>query len=1248
MTFAAAVILLATAAPSSQDKSFGSLLAVVAQDKSREIPTSRRLVEVPVDKAKLSGRPAAELWVSADRGRTWSNQGPLDLGKATAGFLAPSDGAFGFLVVPVGADGAREFTPKPGDLPAHAVVVDTAAPAVEVLAPNGGEVFGAKRTTVVKWAAQDLNLAPGGVSIELSAGGTEDWVPVAKDLPNSGTYHWDIGAASGESFKVRVLVRDLAGNTGMDASDRPFSIDGLAPDLRVTGPAAATAVPVAIEYSAVDLGGAGLRKAVLWVTKDGGQTWAAHGEDEDLRSPIPFQDLDGVYGLRMSGEDRVGNAVPEPRPGTPPQATLRLDRTRPEVKLLSPAAAGYLGGVPIEVRWSAKDNLDTPANPVAIAFSEDAGKTWKDVAAGLKNDGLHAWTPPKTAAGDCRIRVAVTDLAGNVGEAVSGRFGLDGSIPEARATGPDRAKTHQVDVGYVIRELGTAPVSVVTLWYKPDGAKEWTKYADDADAVSPILFAKADGKYGLYVTCGTEQAIKAGVAQKPPAADAEAQLVLTIDATPPLITLESFTGGGYYKAADSVEVLWKMVEPHPDPRGLQIHHSADGGATWNLAATQVDPTPGKHRWVVPPTPGARHKLRLSVTDSFGNRAEATSDKPFTIDDDLPTVIVSDKPAPTGRSNRIAVKYKAYDPSSGIDRVQLHGRLIGTDRPLYRLLTENRAGEGTLEAELPQEGTWALVVTAVDGAGNMSAQVERSPKPDFSVTVDLVKPQIAIKDSALPTGARTYVNPSWEVEWRASDNATPSDRMFIRVESSQDGGKTWHVAIQSHPNTGKADLRAYLLPGKRYRLRLIATDQAGNEGEALTPDFDPGEIPPPNVILRGIDEGRQYPLSTQVTAIWTTSDKTIREAVLELSVDGGRTWTTMARMSTPSMRVSLPAKEGRYHVRAVARDAVNRPLSSQFVMFDMIAGLEPVRIVTHATVPPGKSVPVVVEPKHILRMSKDLRLETSTDGQEWRKVADVRDSAPTFQSPTQPGEYWLRLVVNMPDGKEYDSNHVRFTVAGGGIKLMTFRGGETYEGLTNRIIHVKTDADLAQVRVEISTESGKDGTWKDVQRGDLKVETAGLFWRLPERGGDRCRLRVSVKDVQNKTHSDESEKDFTIRPPSGQGPSVVAPRAVTPPPEGVRVEASLPAVVKGGTTHAVRWAAADEKAKVKLLLVSPDTSEVIAESLSSAGTYTWTAPRKDLKGCRLRVESGGSSDHSTPFELDSTPPSVDGVDIEVSK
>ena len=54
---------------------------------------------------------------------------------------------------------------------------------------------------------------------------------------------------------------------------------------------------------------------------------------------------------------------------------------------------------------------------------------------------------------------------------------------------------------------------------------------------------------------------------------------------------------------------------------------------------------------------------------------------------------------------------------------------------------------------------------------------------------------------------------------------------------------------------------------------------------------------------------------------------LREAVLELSKDGGRTWTLLAQMSTSSMRVTIPEKEGKYHVRAAARvfEAAGHPV-----------------------------------------------------------------------------------------------------------------------------------------------------------------------------------------------------------------------------------------------------------------------------------------------------------------------------------
>jgi hypothetical protein len=257
----------------------GALQAVVAlQDPpavaAHESYSSKRFVEIPVDRSRLSGKKGLELWVSSDAGQTWVNHGEIDAARPGAAFLAPRDGRYGFLLIPVGDDGRRDVTPKPGDAAEKTVIVDTLAPVVEVLSPNGGEIFGSAHSTVIQWAAADANLDQvKGITIEVSTG-KDTWIPIAQNVPNTGKYHWDIPPAlSSMTCRVKVLARDLAGNVSSDTSDADFIVDGLPPELRISGPTTANEIPVKIEWTGGDLGGSGLKRVSLWTTRDGGQTW---------------------------------------------------------------------------------------------------------------------------------------------------------------------------------------------------------------------------------------------------------------------------------------------------------------------------------------------------------------------------------------------------------------------------------------------------------------------------------------------------------------------------------------------------------------------------------------------------------------------------------------------------------------------------------------------------------------------------------------------------------------------------------------------------------------------------------------------------------------------------------------------------------------------------------------------------------------------------------------------------------------
>ncbi len=924
--------------------------------------------------------------------------------------------------------------------------------------------------------------------------------------------------------------------------------------------------------------------------------------------------------------------VPVAPPQPPPEPVQ--DRERPEVEVLAPAGGGVLGGVSMEVRWTARDAVALAENPVSLQFSDDGGRTWKDLADGLKAEGTFAWTPPRAALGDCRIRAVALDAAGNRGEAVSGRFGVDTDPPEARAVGPDRAASLAVSVSYDVRNRGAAPVAKVVLWVRAEGAREWRKHGEDDDARSPVPFAApADGRYGLYVTCATGPGLAAGIAQKEPGDGTEPQLVLSVDATPPRLALEAPLGGEHVLAGSAVDVRWTSVEADPDPAGARVFHSTDDGVTWSLVAERVDPSKGTWRWVVPSAGGGRQRIRVSVSDRFGNTAQADSPRAFTVDADRPSVTVTEKPSAVTRSTKIAVKYAASDPTSGIDRVVLYARPAGNGVP-YKELAENRSREGTLEAELPGEGNWALLVVARDAAGQVSSDVARAPEPHLTVVVDVTKPELALKETPLPQEGRTWINPNWEVEWRATDALSPPERLRVRVEHSPDGGRTWFVAGTT-ANVGKFDLRAHLFPGKRYRVRLVASDEAGNETEKTSGDFDPGEIPTAPLSLRGVEPGRPVVAGTVIAVAWATQDRTVREAALELSKDGGKTWEPHARMAATTMPVAMPDREGAYHLRATAKDSVGRTLVSNTVAFEVVSGVRQARIVTHASAEPGKPAQVLFEPKDLLRTAKAVRLEISGDAREWRKLRDVSNALSSFTAPELPGEYVVRAVVTDQDGKEHDSNHARLRVGKAGVQLLNFRGGRSYAAGSGALVMVRTDADPAELRLDFSDSGGKE--WRRVEPDDLRPVKGGLFWKIPLSASAACRLRVSYADAQGRIHADQSDRDFAIeeKPAAAAG-------------SGLAIETPLPPALKGGTVFELRWSGADPEAPVKLSLAVGEKTEPVADPLPPSGAFAWKVPRIDARACALIFESGGKTVRTGFFEIDSSAPAVDGVDIEIPK
>jgi hypothetical protein len=116
---------------------------------------------------------------------------------------------------------------------------DAEPPTVEVVSPNGEEIWEAGATCEVLWTASD-NVGVETLSIVLSRdGGATYQDTLATGEENDGVYSWIAAGAATSTARIRVTAYDEMGNRGEDASDADFEIrsatSGIPPDVVITG-----------------------------------------------------------------------------------------------------------------------------------------------------------------------------------------------------------------------------------------------------------------------------------------------------------------------------------------------------------------------------------------------------------------------------------------------------------------------------------------------------------------------------------------------------------------------------------------------------------------------------------------------------------------------------------------------------------------------------------------------------------------------------------------------------------------------------------------------------------------------------------------------------------------------------------------------------------------------------------------------------------------------------------------------------
>ncbi|MBU1022289.1 MAG: DUF2341 domain-containing protein, partial [Candidatus Margulisbacteria bacterium] len=115
------------------------------------------------------------------------------------------------------------------------VSYETYVPSVEVITPNGGEIWKGGSSYDITWTATDES-GIDEIRIYYSTG--EGWVTIATQESNDGSYSWTIPTLSTTEALVKVEAIDasLNHNIGSDESNAYFTIDSISPEVTIGQP----------------------------------------------------------------------------------------------------------------------------------------------------------------------------------------------------------------------------------------------------------------------------------------------------------------------------------------------------------------------------------------------------------------------------------------------------------------------------------------------------------------------------------------------------------------------------------------------------------------------------------------------------------------------------------------------------------------------------------------------------------------------------------------------------------------------------------------------------------------------------------------------------------------------------------------------------------------------------------------------------------------------------------------------------
>jgi hypothetical protein len=477
---------------------------------------------------------------------------------------------------------------------------------IQILSPNGGEVYEVGTPVTVTWTAP----ASASIRVEYSSDGGATWEVVAGDiLTTTGITSFYPPSVATQRALVRISDETNPGT--FDVSDGPFSIReqmGLAIFLPTDADELVAGSTTNIVWRATRSG-----QVAIDYSSDGGDDWTT------VAANVPAEF--GSYAWRVptalttSGKVRVRdlNGTAFALSGTFSIVASKAQT----VRVLSPNGGEvYTVGDSIKVLWSV-----SYAPKVWITLSSDGGATWQVLRNAYPSElGYYIFSAPDAPSKKYIMRVgtgAITDVS-------DAPFEIKRPpAPGIRLTDPNGGGRYAAGAHvHIVWTYQDLPPQNVALEYSLDSGATWRGIAQPAIGTGDVIWTVPDSASTQAMV-----RVRALLTGESDASDTTFTILPSPPPPPGPIVVIAPNGGERWEVGSTQTVRWNAPA---DVTSVKIEISIDGGFSFTtvFGAAPSVPGNGQYSWTIPNTPTGTARIR--VTDATDGSRYDVSDDNFSI------------------------------------------------------------------------------------------------------------------------------------------------------------------------------------------------------------------------------------------------------------------------------------------------------------------------------------------------------------------------------------------------------------------------------------------------------------------------------------------------------------------------------------------------------------------------------------------------------------------------------------------